>query len=115
MKSPENLISISDERRILNEISAKILNEDKMHKIAQARETSKHPVYFAEMLFHCECDDQACAQLIAVSTEEYAQSHSHIMQFIVIPEHVRPDIEKVIENFSNYALVKKFFPHTAPA
>jgi hypothetical protein len=101
-------------QRILNEFASKILNEDKLEIVVGQRKRGKHPSNFVDMLFHCECDKQACAEMIAVSTEEYENSHHKTKQFMVVPAHVGSDIEKVTVQFANYALVEKFFPH-APA
>jgi hypothetical protein len=99
------------ERRILNEFASKILNEEKLGKVLDERIRNHHPSNFTEMLFHCECDDRACAEMIAVSTEEYVLTHHKTKQFIVRPSHVGTDIEKVTEHFANYSLVEKYFPH----
>ena len=110
MNSPKSSVAKSDERRILNEIAFKVRNEAQVNRIIDERSSNGGFADFQESLFQCECDDSACTELINISLEEYTRSHTHLMRFIVIPEHIQTDIEKVIETFSNYAIVHKFFP-----
>lgn len=67
----------------------------------------------ADMTFRCECDDRTCEETIQLSTEEYTHVHSKTKHFVVVPAHVRLDLEKIITSFNAYVLVEKFFPHPA--
>ena len=105
-------IQIAIEKRILNEFSSKILNEERMEHVVSTRKGS-HLSAHVDMSFHCECDDRSCAESIQLSTEEYKHVHTKTKHFIVVPAHVRLDLEKVIAAFNSYVLVEKFFPYAA--
>lgn len=103
-------LKVAIEKRILNEFSSKILNEEKMDKVVESRRSNRLSTY-SEMPFHCECDDAKCNETILMSTQEYERIHNKTKYFIVIPSHVRLDLEEIITSFNNYVLVGKFFPH----
>ncbi len=109
-KSPREALKVAMEKRILNEFGSKILNEERLDKVVQSR-NSKRLGSYADMAFHCECDDKECNETISMSTEEYQRMHNKTKYFIVVPSHVRHDIEEIINSFGNYALVAKYFPH----
>jgi hypothetical protein len=96
---------------VLNEFGTKILNEEHLDKVAEARIDaggSKHTA----MSFKCECSNKDCDETISMSIEEYQRVHSKTSQFVVLPNHVNPELEEVVATFSNYVLVGKTFPHT---
>ena len=101
---------IATEKRILNEFGAKILNEERIDQVMDARRSTRHSPH-SEMLFHCECDDSECTETISMSTEEYESTHRKLKNFVVVPLHIRLDLEEVVATFSTYVLVRKFFPH----
>src|ERR1700684_2264507 len=105
--SPLGTLKVANEKRILNELGGKILNEERMDKVLDARKGGHHSAHSA-MLFTCECDDADCVESISMSTEEYKTVHRKTMHFIVIPSHVHLDLEEVITAFDNYTLVRKF-------
>jgi hypothetical protein len=107
-------IKIALEKRILNEFSAKILNEERIDQIHTSRK--KGPLSsHSEVTFNCECDDKSCKEKILMSTQEYTHVHRKTKNFIVVPSHVRLDIEEIVSEFSTYAVVAKYFPHKAAA
>ena len=106
---PTKALKGSMEKRVLNEFGSKILNEERLDRVINSRRKERRS-HHAEMAFHCECDDQGCLETILLSTEEYERVHSKTKYFIVIPGHVRLDLEEIITSFSNYVLVGKFFP-----
>lgn len=113
-KLPSDALKAAMEKRVLNEFGSKILNEERLDKVVNSRREerlSKH----TEMTFHCECDDEGCAETIALSTEEYERVHSKTKYFIVVPTHVRLDLEEVIASFNTYVLVGKYFPRPGRA
>jgi hypothetical protein len=99
----------SKDERVLNEFGAKIGNEKKLDAVVDARSTSEKSLHDI-MQFDCECDDRECQEKISMSTEEYVKVHHRSNSFVVIPNHVRLDIEEVVTTFSNYATVTKIFP-----
>jgi hypothetical protein len=57
--------------------------------------------------FMCECDDPACTERLEVPLDEYEQVREDPTTFVLDPDHVRPDIEKIVRQGRGYAIVKK--------
>jgi hypothetical protein len=113
-RSAREALRVAIEKRILNEFAAKILNEERLDRVVLSRKTA-HAADYMDVTFHCECDDGECGEIISMSTEEYQRTHLRTKYFVVIPSHVRLDIEEVINSYKHYALVAKFFPHPGRA
>jgi hypothetical protein len=60
------------------------------------------------MLFLCECADEFCAESIALRREQYERVRAVSDHFIVKPAHVRPEIERTVEQHRDYWIVEKF-------
>lgn len=105
-------LKVALEKRLLNEFSAKILNEERIDKVVESRRGSRLSPH-SDMSFSCECDAHNCEEIIMMSTEEYQRVHRKTKQFIVVADHVQLDIEEVTASFHNFVLVEKFFPHSA--
>ena len=110
-ESPTKALQIALEKRILNEFASKILNEEKLDSHNEESRRGSRLSEFSEIAFHCECDDDACTEFVKISAEEYAKVHLRTRNFVVLPSHVRLDIEEIITSFPKYAVVGKFFPH----
>jgi hypothetical protein len=110
-KSARQALRVSIEKRILNEFGSKILNEERMDKVMHARKNRRLEEHSA-VEFGCECDSEDCEETISMSSEEYLRMHQKTKYFVVVPSHVRFDLEEVITTFGSYALVAKFFPHS---
>lgn len=94
-------------RRVQNEFRTKDINESKVDHVNEFRDIpnkSSHTL----MSFKCECDNETCQETIQMSTEEYEHVHRNSRKFVVIPEHVSLDIEKVVAAFSGFVIVEKF-------
>jgi hypothetical protein len=113
-RTPSEALKTAAEKRVLNEFGSKILNEERLEMVSASEATAATTSHHSTMSFHCECDDKACDETIQMSTEEYQQVHRKTKYFIVIPSHVRLDLEEIVSSFSNYALVAKFFPRSKP-
>jgi hypothetical protein len=113
-KLPTKALRVAMEKRILNEFGAKILNEERLDKVVRSRREERVS-HHAEMLFYCECDAESCTETISLSTEEYERVHAKTKYFIVVPSHVRLDLEEIISSFNTYAQVGKFFPRPGRA
>jgi hypothetical protein len=107
-------LAVSKEKRVLNEFEAKVLNEETIDKVVESRRVN-HSADSSEILIYCECDDQACAETISISIEEYQQVHSKTKNFIVSRSHVNFDLEEIISSFPQYILVAKAFPSSRVA
>ena len=57
--------------------------------------------------FRCECWQAECATRIRLSPKEWQEVRSQPDHFAVAPGHVAPDIESVVEKYSDFWLVKK--------
>jgi hypothetical protein len=60
--------------------------------------------------FNCECGDRDCAEQIAMTVIEYEAVRAEATQFVVVPGHEVPDIERVVARQPNYVVVKKEDP-----
>jgi hypothetical protein len=57
--------------------------------------------------FACECADLACVEQIQMSRDEYEAVRTDPNQFAVLPGHVYPDVENVIDENGRFAVVAK--------
>ena len=111
MNSPRSrkFFNISTGKRDQNRMSSDESCAEQKRMEVPERDKKSRSTNFLEILFKCECDDLTCLKLIWVSTDEYAHTHRKNRHFIVIPSHVNTSREAVLERFSNYAVVEKFF------
>jgi len=61
----------------------------------------------SEAEFLCECADAECAERLEVPLEEYEQVREDGTTFLLNPEHVQPEVERVVERRRGYAIVRK--------
>lgn len=57
--------------------------------------------------FVCECGRQSCTEPISLTLAEYEQVRATPTHFVVLPEHVLPDVEVVIREGDGYVVVEK--------
>jgi hypothetical protein len=55
----------------------------------------------------CECADETCTSPLELTLAEYEAVRSHPNQFAVLPGHVFPDVERVVEENDRYVVVSK--------
>lgn len=55
----------------------------------------------------CECADPACVETLEVDAEQYAQIRAQPTQFIVLPGHIYPELERVIFEDARFQIVEK--------
>jgi hypothetical protein len=60
--------------------------------------------------FVCECADRACLGTMELSVEEFEAAHDTDDHYSVLPGHVMPEFEEVIERHDRYWVVAKFTP-----
>ena len=58
--------------------------------------------------FVCECGDQACIRALMMPPQLWEAAHTAEDRFVVLPEHVYPDVERVVEQQDGYWVVEKF-------
>ena len=55
----------------------------------------------------CECADLGCVQTLEITEEDYEQVRKQPNRFVVLPAHVLPDIEIVVDEHETYVTVEK--------
>lgn len=55
----------------------------------------------------CECGHSDCAEPLTLSISEYEQVRQVPTDFLVVPDHVIPEIEKVVATGRGYEVVRK--------
>ncbi|HEX5936468.1 MAG TPA: hypothetical protein VFZ75_02075 [Actinomycetota bacterium] len=83
-----------------NEAISRDINEGIEEALA-----SLSPEGYARML--CECGDRECERLIAISVVEYEAARSDSRRFVVVKDHVVPDVELVVVETERYVVVQK--------
>ena len=56
----------------------------------------------------CECSNTSCTERFEMSRSDYAHVRSSSTQFVVIPGHETPEVERVVEHREGYLVVEKF-------
>lgn len=57
--------------------------------------------------FFCECSDLDCRQRIAIEPDDYRAIHRDTEQFVLVPGHEIPEIERVVDQQDGYLIVRK--------
>ena len=110
--------SFSKRRLAENEVYFRKVNEQVEAQLASIKdlateEGKQHHIYDdASTLFHfyCECSDENCRKRIAISLNDYNTHHKQNDQFIIIPGHEVPIIEKVVHKRIDFWTVRKIIP-----
>ncbi len=55
----------------------------------------------------CECGDDDCVETIRLTGEEYEAVRTEAEQFVVLPGHVEPDVERVAGSHDGYVVIRK--------
>jgi hypothetical protein len=58
--------------------------------------------------FVCECADRDCGSHIDLSHEEYDAVRQHPTHFLVLHDHVYPEVEVVVDERDRYVVVEMF-------
>ena len=61
----------------------------------------------AEMPFHCECGQASCLEKIELRAQIYEPILAERYRFAVVPEHVRSEVERVVEEHDRFVVVEK--------
>jgi hypothetical protein len=107
MSSPiePQLFRTSVKKRNKNQIVAAETCACEVKSRAATNRLRHRPIFFLEVLFVCECDDESCGNVIPLSCAEYYQTHLKECQFVVLPGHEDSTREEVKERFTNYMVV----------
>ena len=55
----------------------------------------------------CECASRPCRARIWLTSEQYEAVRSDVRHFLVVPGHVIPDLETVVQSFPSYQVIEK--------
>ena len=61
----------------------------------------------SEMPFHCECAQTSCLEKIELDARLYEPILAERYRFVVVPGHVQPQIERVVEEHDDFVVVEK--------
>jgi hypothetical protein len=61
----------------------------------------------AQESYLCECAARPCRQRVPMTREEYEAVRSDAKRFLVVPGHVLPDLETVVESSPSYEVIEK--------
>lgn len=57
--------------------------------------------------FFCECSDPGCRRRIRITLAQWNEIHENPRDFVVMPGHESLDVERVVESFPGYLVVRK--------
>jgi hypothetical protein len=57
--------------------------------------------------FVCECGEASCTRRVRMSLAPYERMRADPALFVVLPGHELPDVETVVEQNEDYAVVRK--------
>jgi len=58
--------------------------------------------------FLCECADPNCDVYIELTQGEYEAIRKSPTRFVVLPDHVFPEVETIVDDRDRYVVVEKF-------
>jgi hypothetical protein len=94
-----------EERVARNEALFREVNENVQQLAERFSTPSDVPAGFV-----CECADDTCTARVDVPLEVYEQVRQDPRRFVVLPGHVLPEIERVVEEADRYVVVEKTTP-----
>jgi hypothetical protein len=57
--------------------------------------------------FFCECGRDDCRAHIELTVRQYEAVRTDFRRFALLPHHLIPDVERVVEDHGNYVVVEK--------
>jgi len=92
--------TLREERLAANEAMFRAANE------RRADWEEQHAESQAE-LYYCECADPGCHKKVKLERADYERVRADARQFFLVPGHEIPDVETVIEQGEDWAIVEK--------
>ncbi|HET6849761.1 MAG TPA: hypothetical protein VFH74_12925 [Gaiellales bacterium] len=89
-----------EQRVVKNEVEFRAYND---RREQMERGTAEGPLPFV-----CECGDGQCIRALSATAEEWERAHAREDQFLVLPGHVYPEYERVVERGDRHWVVQKF-------
>jgi hypothetical protein len=93
--------SLWEQRAARNEALFREVNEN------IARMEERHGTTTAEPVFLCECANADCAMHVPAGPDVYVRVREQPRQFLVLPGHDDPQLERVVERHRDYLIVEK--------
>jgi hypothetical protein len=87
-----------------------VKNETEFRAYNARREQLERGVADGPLPFVCECGDEHCIRALEATAEEWERAHSQEDLFLVLPGHVFPEYERVVEQREGHWVVQKFAP-----
>jgi hypothetical protein len=56
----------------------------------------------------CECADTSCVEMVDIKPDDYRSVRADARWFVVLRDHVYPEVESVIRRVDGYVVVEKF-------
>jgi hypothetical protein len=92
----------------MNERKVKIAKTEALFRDVNERIAETSERFDAdEAEFMCECADSGCAERLEVPLEVYEDVRSEGTTFLLNPDHVEPDVEKIVRDHHEFAIVRK--------
>jgi hypothetical protein len=90
----------TDEHKASVEVAAREINEgiEEAHSGRLSRQTIRAI---------CECSNPDCARVMAIDDGEYEAIRQDPRHFVVVPDHVERDVERVVRDAGDYVVVEK--------
>ena len=88
-----------EQRVVKNELSFREYNE--------RRDRIEHDAG-DQVPFVCECGDEGCIRAVMMRPAQWEAAHTAEDRFVVLPDHVFPDVERVVERLDGSWVVEKF-------
>jgi hypothetical protein len=87
-------------------------NEESFRAHNERREQFEKPALSSgeSAPFVCECADVGCWGVMELTVYEFEDAHERDDHFSVLPGHVMPEFETVVEQHDHYWVVMKFTP-----
>jgi hypothetical protein len=83
-------------------------NESAFREVNEAIRSGRWPGEpAARVPFRCECGTLGCNLMVEMSVAEYEEIRGDGRRFLVLPDHVVPETEEVLEDRGAYLVVEK--------
>ena len=91
----------SARQRAQNEATFREANERLENKAAELDYGDERTPYL------CECENERCTELIALSRPEYEQVRADPRRFVVVPGHHEPSYDEIIRDEAEFTIIEK--------
>ena len=89
-----------EERVAKNEATSRVINEG----VETAFEAEPQDAF---LFFICECGLEQCDRTVRITKAQYEQVRSDPRQFVIVRDHLIPDVEQVVSDGDTFLVVAK--------